>query len=326
MTNQAKTAKIQALLARLDELEGKQNQSETQAMVDEMLKEELDGFRAQLNSKHTTKAIEKLRADFATHKETNKLEPIYQAIAKADTSNQKRSDALTTEFSQRIQAVIKELSRNAKKDRQEDSRSLKMALGELSSYRTSIDPQMRDLASQDALLASEVDKLHQQLNQLVQEVSQEKDSTALQDTEVRMTALIEETNRTLTARIASIHHGGNMNRNIAVNGNTSVLSRYTDINWKAGPNVTLTAVKNDTTKYTDIIIATSGGGGVSGYQSPTGTVNGVNKVFVYSTAPNAVVTDGLTLQKVASDTTVNWTGTTTITLSVAPNFDHFGVA
>lgn len=60
--------------------------------------------------------------------------------------------------------------------------------------------------------------------------------------------------------------GGNMNRNIAIQGNTSVLSRYTDINFKAGANVTLTYSNNDSTKFTDITITSSGGssgGGIS---------------------------------------------------------------
>lgn len=66
--------------------------------------------------------------------------------------------------------------------------------------------------------------------------------------------------------------------------------------------------------------------GGSGYQAATGTVDGSNKVFTYATAPSAVVVDGLTLQKTAKDGTNNWSGTTTITLLVAPTFDTFAVA
>lgn len=66
--------------------------------------------------------------------------------------------------------------------------------------------------------------------------------------------------------------------------------------------------------------------GSTGYQVATGTVNGTNKVFTFSVAPNAIVVDGVSLRKVASDGTVNWTGTTAITLLVAPNFDIYAVA
>lgn len=64
----------------------------------------------------------------------------------------------------------------------------------------------------------------------------------------------------------------------------------------------------------------------SGYQVPTGTVNGVNTVFVFTTEPNAIVVDGVSINKTSSDGTVNWTGTTTITLTVAPNFNIYATA
>lgn len=56
----------------------------------------------------------------------------------------------------------------------------------------------------------------------------------------------------------------------------------------------------------------------------TGTVNGTNTSFTFTSAPSIVVVDqGRQMQKVSSDGTVNWTGTTTITLSIAPNFDIY---
>lgn len=88
----------------------------------------------------------------------------------------------------------------------------------------------------------------------------------------------------------------------------------------AGSNVTITTDANGKK-----VINSSGSGG-SGYQAATGTIDGSNKVFVFATAPSAVVVDGASLRKTASDGTVNWTGTTTITLSVAPNFDIYAVA
>jgi hypothetical protein len=63
-----------------------------------------------------------------------------------------------------------------------------------------------------------------------------------------------------------------------------------------------------------------------GYQTATGTVNGSNTSFTFAVAPNVISVDGVILRKTASDTTANWTGTTTITLLIAPNFDIFGVA
>lgn len=90
---------------------------------------------------------------------------------------------------------------------------------------------------------------------------------------------------------------------------------------QAGSGQTLARNSNGTWTLT-----TSGGSG-SGFQAPTGTVDGSNKIFVFATAPNAICVDGgRAMQKVSSDGTVNWTGTTTVTLSVAPDFDVFAVA
>lgn len=71
--------------------------------------------------------------------------------------------------------------------------------------------------------------------------------------------------------------------------------------------------------------STGGGSGSVTVLVPTGTVNGVNQTFVFSSAPNVIVLDnGNTMNKVSSDGTVNWTGTTTVVLNQAPNFNIFG--
>lgn len=69
-------------------------------------------------------------------------------------------------------------------------------------------------------------------------------------------------------------------------------------------------------------------GATSGFQRPiSGIVDGVNQTFGFATAPNVLVADeGRQMQKVSTDGTVNWTGTTTVILSVSPNFDLFSPA
>ncbi len=74
------------------------------------------------------------------------------------------------------------------------------------------------------------------------------------------------------------------------------------------------------------LLVDTGGASSGGYQLPTGTVNGSNQTFTFTTAPSAIVVDGLTINKVQSDGTVNWTGTTVVILAVAPNFNIFGIA
>lgn len=90
-----------------------------------------------------------------------------------------------------------------------------------------------------------------------------------------------------------------------------------------GAGVTVTDdAGNDATKIT-----ISGGSGGSFQQPLTGAVDGENTVFTWATEPNVIVVDsGRIIQKVSSDTTENWTGTTTTTLLIAPNSDIFAVA
>jgi hypothetical protein len=90
------------------------------------------------------------------------------------------------------------------------------------------------------------------------------------------------------------------------------------------PGLTITA-KGD--QATGRLLVSLAGVVTSGFQIPTGTVDGSNRTFVFASAPNAIVVDGSTLQK--TDQTgggINWTGTTTVVMAVAPNYSIFSVA
>lgn len=116
----------------------------------------------------------------------------------------------------------------------------------------------------------------------------------------RLTKEIEKLRKELTNRINTLPRGGgNANRNIAIAGNVNTLNKYTDINLKAGAGINITYTNNETTKYTDITIAATGGGG--------GIVREVN---VISTNTNAGDTAGIDYVYVVS-------GTTTVTLPTA---------
>lgn len=78
----------------------------------------------------------------------------------------------------------------------------------------------------------------------------------------------------------------------------------------------------------NVISSTAPSGG-AGYQEPTGAVDGINKTYTFVTAPNVIVVDFKQLQRVQADGDINWTGTTTITLSAqiqAPQSHIFGLA
>ena len=95
--------------------------------------------------------------------------------------------------------------------------------------------------------------------------------------------------KNLLSRISTLGGGGNMNRNIAVGGNTSVLSKWTDINLKPGAGTTITYAANDTTGYTDITITATGSGSgitrqvnsINTSQTADGTA-GIDQVYIAS--------------------------------------------
>lgn len=62
------------------------------------------------------------------------------------------------------------------------------------------------------------------------------------------------------------------------------------------------------------------------FLTATGTVDGSNTAFTFTTAPKIIFVDqGRAMQKTSSDGTVNWTGTTSVTLTIAPTFDIYAL-
>lgn len=125
----------------------------------------------------------------------------------------------------------------------------------------------------------------------------------------------------LTDRVVILEAGGVSGGGHTIQDEGSDLTQRTKLNF-VGAGVTVTDDSgNDATVVT---ISTSAGAGYQGVTS--GVIDGVNTVYTWAVAPNAIVVDGQSLRKVASDGTVNWTGTTTTTLTIAPTFDVYGVA
>lgn len=117
---------------------------------------------------------------------------------------------------------------------------------------------------------------------------------------------------------------GAPNRSIYING-AIISGRYSDVNLIPGSGITITEVDNETTHQADTTFTATGGAGIA-VLVPAGTVNGINTSFVFVSAPSVIVLDnGNVMNKVSSDGTVNWTGTTNVILNQAPNFNIYGI-
>lgn len=114
--------------------------------------------------------------------------------------------------------------------------------------------------------------------------------------------------------------GGNR-QTIIQSGGQTISTGATTINF-IGATVAVSPTNDGST----VNVTVSGSSG-SGFQQPTsGAINGSNQTFIFALPPNAISVDqGRVMQKVSSDGTINWTGTTTVVLTIAPTFDVFGV-
>lgn len=113
-------------------------------------------------------------------------------------------------------------------------------------------------------------------------------------------------------------------REIGGAGNVEVYNQF----GKVGSSQRLRFVGSTVAVDNDgaIKVTTTSSGGSSGFQLPTGTVDGSNLDFEFATAPNAICVDGSVLQKVDQIGTEHWSGTTSVTMKVAPNYSIFAVA
>lgn len=148
---------------------------------------------------------------------------------------------------------------------------------------------------------------------------EKEDTTIFQNQIDRLTKDLSEIR---TRTLSALSHGGQANRNMLVNGNSSTLSRYTDLNIKAGANVTLSYTNNDNLKTTDLTIASGAGSSINFADSeiPGGAVNGVNVTFSLAHTPNPTTSlifnvNGQTLSPAGVDMTLSGS---TVTVNTAP--------
>lgn len=326
--------RIQGLLNRLDELEAR----DPVRSVERLLKEEESLSREKLRETPTGNALKMLARGVEKIQRDNNPPDFIAEIEKTRESTKTDLTSLQEAFKGEIEGVMEQvraIEENGKKLSKQESEIFLLRLAEhegtVSSSFKGSDERTNSVAAEVGYLSEEIPKIYQKFGEipdpthLIKEVAETVSFVATGVEGARTSILSLE--KALSNRINGIqnHGGGNANRNIAINGNTSVLSRYTDINLKAGSNVTLTYATNQTTKYTDITISATGGGGSFSVQVPTGTVNGVNRSFTFATEPQIIALDNMNvMNKVSSDGTVNWTGTTSVTLTQAPSFNIFG--
>lgn len=280
--------KIKALEGRLNALTPRKPTS----LTDQLISEELENLRVDVSNRVSTRGLEKVQQDMASLSEKMDLKPMFDVLDKAQSTNKDAISKVQKDFERQFTLFAAKQNQDSISNKSALNLSRSEIQGQITQIRASFEAELAPLLSRDSLLASEIDRVSQEVSRLSLFLTSANDD-AKQDSETLNKALTDLEKRVMSRVSNLTNHGDHANRNIAVGGNTSVLSRYTDINFKAGSNVTLTAVVNNTTKYTDITIASSGGSGGGSFLTPTGSVNGVTSTFGVASQPTMVVADGM---------------------------------
>ena len=199
------------------------------------------------------------------------------------------------EVKNQIQSIfeyIADLKQELKKSENEKVSQLRLMMDE---YRSASLEKMGILSAEMDTLKEDIKEISQrkveipnlesQIKGVKDELEKITSNSDLDDTKKKVAELEEEIKKLRRDAMVAIANkgGGNMNRNILVGNNPSTLGRYTDLNIRAGTNITLSYQNNDNLKTTDLTIAATGGG--------AGITRNINTVIVSSVIGAVASTD-----------------------------------
>lgn len=290
-----KRTKLQRLLNALDGT----NQPTMDAI--RSFDESVKGLRDTLRQEISAATLDEVNSKINKLRKSVDLNPLLQGV-----------DDLKKNFEQSVKGLISDLEKNVSEQRElinSGNLSSNVRGEELTKENRELKKRLDLFVEQNQ---SQINNTTTTFNSIlgdIKKLATQKELKDLQDNLIsldktrndeaqRLQAFIDKVRVDLMSAIQS-KGGGSANRQIFVGG-ANPLTRYTDINLKAGSNVTITYANNNTTKKAEITIASSGGGG-------GGTVRSINSVSADTTAGATAGTDYVYLVS----------GTTTITLPTA---------
>lgn len=300
-----KKSKLKDLLARIKTLETSIPAGEIKSLTDQIIGDHVAGLADKVKGDTTIKSLSEINDKLNQFKKDFNLGPVVtelnaliddvskvrEELAAGLELTAQEGEAKYTELQNKITQELQRVSGDSQSFTQTSVAPLVESLtrlqDELSSTTKDSQGNVTSLKQVISAIDSRLSKLGVDL-----ETSSKTSGESLLNTKDFLSketqTAVEKLRKEIMNRLGNLTHGGgNANRNIAIGGNTSVLSTYTDINLKAGSNVTITYAKNNTTKYTDITISSSGGGG----GSVGGTVRSINNISTSQTAGANTGTD-----------------------------------
>lgn len=309
-----KQTKIKELLKRLKGLEDSLPIKDTKSYLDSFVNSETKKFSQSLAENPTVKFYEEINRKLDKFKSDFKLEPIISAIEgiQADlettkTSYSQESKKNTTE----TLGKFKEISDSLSKGSQLTQKELKNLSSRIDALQDELSFQSTSSSEGDKSLKQVMEGFETRLDEMFSMFKEEELSKGELISSINtqfeantgsvktLSDALETLRQELLAQIANVQgRGGAMNRQMFIGG-VDPLTKYTDMNLKAGSNVTISYVNNNTTKKVDVTISSSGGGG--------GSTRSINNVSTPTAAGDAAGTDYVYL----------CSGTMTLTLPTA---------
>ncbi len=236
---------------------------------------ELDKFKKRIDLQPLIESVDSLREDFSNEID-NLVEQLEGKLGELSNLNTQtvsrtntRSELLNEEIS-KVRGQIKDLI-------VEKNENLSSLNQEFSARVSSLKKEIySDTESKMKLVGTKIESLSDDYF-----ANKKSTSKEIEDLKEKIPKLRTD----LMNRFAD-RGAGNMNRQIVVGGNPSTLGKYTDINIKAGNNMTISYQNNETTKQTDITFTSSGGG-----SSTVGIIRSINTINTSQTAGDTAGTD-----------------------------------
>lgn len=279
-------------------------------------------LKSGLKKKIQIQTLEDVNTELDKFKTKINFTPIVESIDKIRESIDKKFEEITSEIDIRSnQLEVTRMAsdkdaKNREKQLQTEIKDLQLQLSSLEEVRkTDVSKYTGNLDE----FKKNYDEFETRMDEFFTYVASRLDVLETPEEKIDYLPIIEQEINKLRieffSKLAGLG-GGSMNRQITL-ANTDILTKYTDINLKAGTNVTITASTNNTTKRTDITFAATGGSGTT----RTITTLTVSSVIGTSTGDQVYLANGgiqITLPTAVSDTnlyTIKNVGTSSVLIN-----------
>ena len=244
-------SKLQLILDRLS------NSNAGLGNAFDAVKKELERVADSLRTEAEAKTVDQAQKRFKEIKEL--ISGLFDTLESLKNELSDNEQKLSSDFNAKVAFLknalleLKTADGDGFKELSEEIESLRTGIKDISSGKVEIPNFGKDIQRLESELDKTISNLKENTNKEAQKQSEEFQK--------QLSKLEEELSKVRTRSNYAGGYGGNANRDIIIGGNSSTLSRYTDINFIAGSLVTLSYANNDTTKKVDVTLSSSGSSG-----------------------------------------------------------------